>query len=267
MNSFEANLHLCKQLIAGAVFLQTVEYFQILPSFQEGGIWRWSLLRREFSTLPTFARKFLDAVLGDRGFKALLIARVICSTLAAFSGGAFFWMVLFVSTFLIAIRWRGTFNGGSDSMTLTILFAVTFAEAVHLPWAQKTALTYIAVQSGFSFFIAGISKLRRTSWQNGSALKGFLASSYYDVPRSLRNMPLHPRVWRFLSWSVVLFEIGALPALFDWRLAWGWVAFAFLFQLSIALIFGLNRFFWTWAASYPAVIWLSEHIGRAWHKT
>ena len=34
------------------------------------------------------------------------------------------------------------------------------------------------------------------------------------------------------------------------------------FHLANACLFGLNRFFWTWLAVYPAILWLQ---GRLFH--
>lgn len=38
------------------------------------------------------------------------------------------------------------------------------------------------------------------------------------------------------------------------------LALAALFHLANACLFGLNRFFWTWLAVYPALIWLQGRL-------
>ena len=38
------------------------------------------------------------------------------------------------------------------------------------------------------------------------------------------------------------------------------LALAGLFHLANACLFGLNRFFWTWLAVYPAIVWLQDRV-------
>ena len=35
---------------------------------------------------------------------------------------------------------------------------------------------------------------------------------------------------------------------------------AALFHLANACVFGLNRFFWTWLAAYPSILWLQHRL-------
>ena len=38
------------------------------------------------------------------------------------------------------------------------------------------------------------------------------------------------------------------------------LAVAATFHLANACLFGLNRFFWTWLAVYPAILWLQDRL-------
>ena len=38
------------------------------------------------------------------------------------------------------------------------------------------------------------------------------------------------------------------------------LAIAFAFHVANACLFGLNRFVWLWAASYPSLFWLQAQI-------
>ena len=58
----------------------------------------------------------------------------------------------------------------------------------------------------------------------------------------------------------MLFELAfplALASLATLALA---LVGAACFHLANAFLFGLNRFFWTWIAAYPSLIWLQERI-------
>lgn len=37
-----------------------------------------------------------------------------------------------------------------------------------------------------------------------------------------------------------------------------------LFHVSIAVIMGLNVFFWSFASSYPALLYVAHHVDRLW---
>jgi hypothetical protein len=63
-----------------------------------------------------------------------------------------------------------------------------------------------------------------------------------------------------MSWAVMLFELAfPLTLVSQASLAAG-LTVAALFHLANACLFGLNRFFWTWVATYPAILWLQDRL-------
>jgi hypothetical protein len=248
-----------EKLIAWAVALQTLELLQIRSSFGAEGIWSWQVVRREFSQMPRMMRASLDTLLGDRGFLILLGARLPCALAAVLSPHPLLWGFLLLSTILISVRWRGTFNGGSDYMTLIVLMAVTVS---HIwqdhPRVQMGCLWYVALQTCLSFFVAGTVKLKKREWRDGTALRGFLASSYYGAPGTLGTLTRRPGLMRLAAWAALTFECAFPLSLVDPRICAGMIALAALFQLANVYAFGLNRFFWAWAAAYPALYWCSQ---------
>src|SRR5581483_232816 len=103
----------------------------------------------------------------------------------------------------ICLRWRGTYNGGSDYMTLLILLTVSAASlSGDHPRVVSVALGYIAIQSALSYFIAGIAKIRHREWRTGEALSRLLNSPVYATPESARAIS-HNRAFCFAgSWAV-----------------------------------------------------------------
>ena len=122
---------LVARLVALAVTLQTIELLQLHRVAANDGIWRWSTLARDWSALPRPLGAVVTQLLRARPFVALLVVRLA----AALALGLFAltpWTaplpaLLLVTTVLVQLRWRGTFNGGSDFMTLVILTALTVA--------------------------------------------------------------------------------------------------------------------------------------------
>jgi hypothetical protein len=117
----------------------------------------------------------------------------------------------------------------------------------------RAGLWYVALQSVTSYFVSGWVKLLRPEWRNGSALPAFLDSGVYG-PLPEHSVFRKPAVARALSWGFTVWE-GCFPlALLDVRLALGLCASAVVFHFLVFWYFGLNRFFWSWLATFPAVI-------------
>lgn len=216
------------RLISIAVWLQTVEMFWI-PTF------RAERLIQEFPRGLKWILRF------DR---SLLVLRLLVAGVALIIPSAPAVLVLLLTTWMIAVRWRGTFNGGSDIMTFHILAA--WFVSLCWPSLSQACVYYIAIQLILSFAVAGVAKVANPEWRNGSALGTFLERSGYVLPSSA-NLAL--------SWSVLIFEILFPLVVF---MPWTVLAGAIVFQLANAYVFGLNRFFFAWLAGYPAILILAH---------
>ena len=243
-----------ERLIAVAVILQTLELWQIRRVAADDGVWRWSTVRRDLEVFPRIVQRALDPLLSYRGFLGILVARMIAA--GALLAAPHLWavLVLLVSTVLLALRWRGSVNGGSDFMTLVVLTALAVAAAVpDRPLVTAGALLYIALQTCNSYFLAGLAKLRSPSWRDGTALPAFLAGAVHD-DRALRDALLRrPALARLAAWTVMALECSAPLALLHPTACAALVAAVLAFHVGNVYAFGLNRFVWAWAATYPAL--------------
>jgi len=217
-------------LISVAVILQSIEFFSI-------PVWRWQTLAPDFP-------KILAPVLGSH--QLLNVLRLAAAILAMYSPMPVALALMVVTTWLINVRWRGTFNGGSDFMTFHILLA-WFVSSV-APGFEKACLLYIAIQVILSYFVAGIAKLRNPEWRSGHALEIFL---------SRVGLTPSKNVCFILSWVLMVFEVLFPLAL---KLPLPFVVMALFFHLANVYIFGLNRFFFAWLAGYPALFLIAEWL-------
>jgi hypothetical protein len=249
-----------ERLIALAAALQTLELFQIREAFSSRGIWRWETLEAE---LP-----MMGLLLGHPGFLVVLALRLVSSAglgLASFGALPAQWAlasaaVLAVSSALVSLRWRGTFNGGSDYMTLIVIGACLVARASGgAPLVVAGCHWYVALQACLSYLVAGVAKARQAEWRTGRALSGFLGSSYYGVPRQVRSLARNRRLMLACSWAIMVFECSFPASLLGPSPAAAFVGLALLFHLGNAYALGLNRFLWAWAAAYPALLWCAGH--------
>jgi hypothetical protein len=168
-------------------------------------------------------------------------------------------LFLFLSAILISIRWRGSFNGGSDFMSLIVLSALSFASAFpDSAKAQAACFWYIAIQTCTSYFLAGTIKLRNPDWRSGRALRRFVKTSIYA--ESPLSSWISRTLWLSLlaSWSVMLFECLFPISLFFPKVCVAMLCLGFLFHLANVYFFGLNRFLLSWSAAYPAVLFCSR---------
>ena len=244
-------------LLGWSLLLQTLEFFRLLNMDRVGS---WAIQREEVPSRPAWVRGFLDWAVQGRGYVALLCLR-LAMALTLLSG----WVnpasavLLFASSVLLLFRWRGAFNGGSDFMTLVGVSGLLIAQLAgsltdnpELGW--RAGLWYVTVYVVSSYFVSGWVKLLRPEWRNGRAMTIFLDGGVYG-PLPTGSLYRHPTVAALVSWAFTVWE-GCFPlALFDVRIAWFMCCIAPVFHFLVYWHFGLNRFFWAWLATYPAVLY------------
>ncbi len=262
--SARMTLLLIEKLFALAAILQTLEWMSLRPAWSESGVFRWSLLRDDFRTFPAFLRGFFDAVLSERGFAHLLRLRLACAILLVLTPGMgpFVALLLFVvstSTLLISMRWRGSFNGGSDSMTfhvsLALFFAAVFAKSQTVALGS---LGYIAFHLTLSFFVSGVAKLASPAWRSGHALRQLVTTSNYGPPAIFARLLSQPALSFLLGWLIIVFECAFPFAFFMEGSVMMIIVTALFFHILNYCLFGLNRFFFAWLAAYPVLFFFNR---------
>ncbi len=246
-------------LLGWSLALQCLEYWRIARLDRVND---WSLLRREIPARPAWVRPLLDVLLRPRSYRVLIALRLALA-IGLMSGGLGLVgaALLFAMALVLLLRWRGAFNGGSDFMTLVGLTGLLIAHAVGAFLGMETGwragLWYVALQSLTSYFMSGWVKLLHPSWRSGRALPQFLDTGIYG-PLPAHSAYRRPAVAMAVSWSFTVWE-GLFPlALLDLRLAALFCAVASVFHFVVFRFFGLNRFFWAWLTSYPAILWAAS---------
>jgi hypothetical protein len=248
-----------ERLLGFALLLQTLELLQLRRTFSDSGVWAFAVLAEELQVLPRPLRWLLPYP----AFMGVLALRLALAPLLMLgvSGLA---PLLLLSQLLICARFRGTFNGGSDYMSVVVLLGLTGAACFPgSPSIVKASLAYICVQLVFSYFIAGSVKLARTEWRSGVALARLLASNRYGTPAWLVRLSQQPALAKVLTWALLAFECGFPAALLGPRVAALFLACGTLFHLGNVVAFGLNRFLFAWLAAYPALLYFSAELARS----
>ena len=243
-------------LLGFSLALQSLEYLRIAQLDQVND---WAILRHEIPSHPRWVRPLLDRLLTPRAYRVLIALRLALA-LGLMSGGLGLGgaVMLFAMALVLLLRWRGAFNGGSDFMTLVGLTGLLIAHGVGhfqgLDFGWRAGFWYITLQSLTSYFMSGWVKLLHPSWRSGRALPQFLDTGIYG-PLAPSSAYRKPWLARAISWTFTVWE-GLFPlALLDVRLAAVFCAVASVFHFLVFRFFGLNRFFWAWMTTYPAILW------------
>ncbi len=246
-------------LLGWSLLLQSLEQLRVQVLDRVGD---WAIQRTEVPAHPRWLRPLLDVALRPAVYRATLWLRAFLAVLLMTGQlplvGA---IALFLIALLLLFRWRGAFNGGSDFMTLVGLTGLLIAHGVGA-WAGmaqgwRAGLWYVALQSVTSYFMSGWVKLLRSEWRSGQALPYFLDTGVYG-PLPADSVWRKPWAARACAWSFTVWE-GCFPlALLDVRLAAVFCAVAAAFHFGVFWFFGLNRFFWAWLLTFPAVLYAAS---------
>lgn len=203
----------------------------------------------------------LEHLRGFRDERLLFGARTVLCVLLVL-GVASPWPMVGLAglSLLILHRFQGPYNGGSDRMGLLALWCLTLSRLAPVPQWKELAFGYLGVQLVLSYVVSGGVKIVNPDWRSGRALRDVFQFSAYPVSEALRGWADRPRVLRVMSWAVILFELVFPLTLLSRPTLIAGLAVAAAFHLANACLFGLNRFFWTWLAVYPAILWLQARL-------
>lgn len=246
---------------AVATIVDATELLVLRRLFAAGGIWDPGLLAEEWRVFSRPVQVVLHFFLA-RGFVALLVLRL--GLALALLGSAYLPLALPLlgGAVLTSLRFRGSYNGGSDSMMVVLWFGLSLAAFwPELYGGPAIGLGYIAVQGGLSYFVAGLVKAKVPGWWTGLELIRATQLPTYDVAPWARRLFGRPRVARAAALSMLALELLFPLALLGRPVALGFLLLLGVFHGINAVVFGLNRFFWTWPATYPALYWAAGLLG------
>ncbi len=152
--NLEAAVRLSEILMAGAFLQQSAEHL-IAPAYE-----RWLFIARIALALLLLA-----------GVQPMVVEALL--------------LLLGVA---ILYRFHGSYNGGSDRMSLLLLFCLLMAHLAPSRRWQEIAVGYLAVQLLMSYAISGWIKLSNPDWRSGHALKDVFEFSAYPVSESIRSL-------------------------------------------------------------------------------
>lgn len=264
---YTACLWLSIALVSIGVVIDTLEYLAVAPHYASTGIYSGRIIRTRYSHLSNDTLRSLhENLFADRAFKIVLVARLIAVGLLFVPGmHDYFYAgcVLLVLATGFFTSYRSIYGGdGSNQMQNVVLFGVLASLLIDAASGLKmVGVWFVVMQSCLSYSASGWSKLWSKTWRGGAAVFLIFNTATYGLRPVARFLNGKKYLQKFLSWSVIVFEIifplalflppkGALLLLF----------IGLTFHLGNAVIMGLNTFFWSFFATYPLVMVVNKDV-------
>lgn len=266
----ETCLLLCIRLAAAGVVIWTLEYLSQYRAFRKGGLYDWTILRdlRGFTAADTRIARSLDVLLGYPGILFVLIIRLLPALLLLFFASTFWCRLVgitgvYLTNILLFHVWT-PYRRASDVMIL-MLFGVLLLVEIggESPFVVQAALWFIALQACISYCGNGIVKIGRPLWMNGMAVLVTANNLVYGTRPVAFFLHPRPRLTKFLTWSTLAMEcLFPLVLITGYPGFWLFLGWGFVFHIVNTYLSGLNSFFWSYIAMYPAVIYTAISVQK-----
>jgi hypothetical protein len=193
--------------------------------------------------------------LGARPFAGLVVADAVLATALLVWPSQVAVIACAAALQVLLLKRHHMTIDGSDQMSLVVLVACLLGRIGGDAISVRAAVSFIAAELTLAYVLAGISKATSSYWRSGSALPIIVQTRMYGQPAVARLLGTRPAVGRaaghsVLAWeSLFLIALTAPPTVVLAILAAG-----IAFHAGCAIVMGLNRFLWAFAAAYPALL-------------
>ena len=247
------------------ILLSTLEHCANWRLFRNGGLFDWRVIgsRGELAGRTSLAA-LADRVLGFRGYIAVLGVRVL-AILSLFlrpdvHGVEALGLTLLLATTLL-VNFRSPMGqDGSDQMATIIVVSLWInLFAVWDPRITPACLWFVALQSCLSYCVSGIAKLMGKTWREGDAVYHIFNTESYGLAPVATFLRAHPLIRVGATWTTMAMEtLFPLVLILPMPLGTVFLAWGLLFHLANAVVMGLNSFLWSFAATYPAILYCAS---------
>jgi hypothetical protein len=179
--------------------------------------------------------------------------------------GCFILMILLVHL-LSCLRHKAGLDGAQQMQTIIFASLLLFYMSSD-PLAKTDCLLFIGLQVLLAYLTAGVVKVKSSAWRSGTALGNILQGARFRNEKVSHMVRKYPLLAKIVCWSIFtgecLFPLLVLTGTQSCLLV---LVAGILFHLTIALVMGLNSFFWSFVATYPAVLFLANTFQIAIHS-
>jgi hypothetical protein len=151
---------------------------------------------------------------------------------------------------------------GSDQMQV-IIFAslVVFYTAPSDSMIQKFSISFLCFQSLLSYFMSGLAKIVSPVWRDGTAIVGIMNTESFGNKGLALILINNPMLSKIVCWWVIIFECIFPFLIFTGiQTAYFFILCGIIFHLSTAVFMRFNSFFWSFIATYPALLFFASEF-------
>ncbi|MEU9719408.1 hypothetical protein [Streptomyces sp. NPDC047976] len=231
----------------------------------ESAILQWPLVRLGLPAGPAWLTRVLDVTSGAGRDECMEVTRLAAAATLLVAGRDSRARTLALASLTATSALRHRRYGFQSDGSEQLLFQMQLASATARLGGENTriadaCLWYISLQSALAYAVAGYSKLAGAHWRSGEALPGILRTETYGSDTAFRWAIGHPRAARLASHATTAGEC-LFPLIFfvgKGKAAPLFLLPAGVFHLTNSGAMGLGRFFWAFAASYPALLYTTQ---------
>lgn len=240
-----------------AATIAAAEWIVVSDMARPGGVHDWRITRTRMPVFRGRAGSVLTPVFDERGVRVMSVLRTGAGLVSIVSpvAGSRKWANL-ASTALGYLMSLRTFygNDGAEQMSMLSGFTTTIASWSRSTQIQRDALRFLAAQAALSYSAAGFAKVVSPVWRNGDAVRDIMRTRVYGSQPFYRLLYRYPILARTSAWATIAFEVG-FPTVFllPQRARRSVLLIGIVFHAANASAMGLNRFFWSFVSTYPAI--------------
>jgi hypothetical protein len=257
----------CGAIVAVSVVISSLETVLSWRDYATGGLFDGRIVsERRLLARSRVARVLAGWLFNAQAVWALALLRVICGIVLLAPGVPMRVRGVSAAGAFLAgglMFFRRRYGGdGSDDMTQVVLGGVAIGLlATSSRLITTVAVIFIASQGCLAYFASGFAKLISALWRSGVAPAQIANTATFGNRTAARWLARHPGASRLCAWVVIAGECAfplvlvAPPWLMVVILAW-----TIAFHLGCAVMMGFNTFFWSFVATYPAILYARSLI-------
>lgn len=262
LNSGEC-LALITAIVSIGLAIDSIEYLFNAGHLEKEGIYSEYIFqvsnKNGANKIDRFIRHYLSKSVA---FTSLIVLRLLLIVIVNFPLTNRFHFYGFMLLFIIEIlsKYRCQFGrDGSDQMDTIIIAGLTVSYLLKNESLEIMGIAFIAFQSILSYFTSGFSKLFAPVWTSGNAIIAILNANSYGSKKAAAAILRIPHGEKIICMMVIILECLIPVSLFlPLKISIYFFSFGLIFHLSNAVVMGLNKFFWSWMATYPAIFFCHQ---------
>ncbi len=150
---------------------------------------------------------------------------------------------------------------GADQLSAFIFVGLTFHHAIGSAWMGELVLWCLALQVSLAYCTSGIGKVFSRTWRDGSAIPGVVGTLNYGSAGMAKWLAGKRGLAQAIAWTVILTEtVFPLALIGPEPLTLALLVGGLAFHVGNAVVMGLNTFFWSFVATYPAVLYCAARL-------